>query len=234
MTDSEFSDFKMFDKAPYELPELRTFTEMAIGGIREVEKMYGPVFTVKYIEYALWFIAQKTGEEPPNDIKTLDKLVEYLISISDKYPTPYCACTYAQVKTENLFQGRAGAGTRVAARGITAPVFSNIYREERHFDVDDALSKIRQIGVTMKVIPSEMGYRKNEDQSVDILLPKCPFRDGCKSASEENLLRRLDSRATCVIGEGLCRYFKMLTGSEWDYDVLEFGKPHCIVRCFVV
>ncbi|MEM2985134.1 MAG: hypothetical protein QXL24_07925, partial [Candidatus Jordarchaeaceae archaeon] len=72
----------------YDIPEVRTFTELAMEGVREVEKMYGPVFTVKYIRYALWFIAQKIGEEPPQDVETIDQLKEYLISKADKYPTP--------------------------------------------------------------------------------------------------------------------------------------------------
>lgn len=230
----KISDFKIFEKAPYEIPDPRRFIELALKGLREVEKTYGPIFTVRFIKYALWFIAQKIGENPTQDIKTLDQLAEYLISISDKYLTPYCACTYAQVRTEYELQGRAGAGTRIEVMDISRNVAKVQDSKVKDFDVDDALLKGRQIGVAMKIIPSEMGYKKNEDGSVDILLPKCPFMDGCKLTFEEGFLKRPDERVRCNVSEGLCQYFKIFSGYEWDYDLLEFDKPHCITRLFMI
>jgi hypothetical protein len=40
--------FKMFEKAPYELPEVRSFIELAMRGVKEIEKVYGPVFITKW------------------------------------------------------------------------------------------------------------------------------------------------------------------------------------------
>nr|MDO8079164.1 hypothetical protein [Candidatus Freyarchaeota archaeon] len=234
MSDLKISDFKMFDKAPYELPDPRTQTGLAIKAAKEVEKTYGPVFSLRFIKHALWFIAQKTGEKTPQNIKTLDQLEEYLVSISNKYPTPYCATTYAQVKTENELQGQTGAGTRVEAMSISRNVVKVQESEVKDFDADDALLKGREIGVAMKILPSEMGYKKNEDGSVDIIFPKCPFMDGCELAFEEVLLKRPDGRTRCIIGEGVCQYFKIFSGHEWDYDLLEFDKPHCINRCYIL
>ncbi|MEM2135773.1 MAG: hypothetical protein QW261_13970 [Candidatus Jordarchaeaceae archaeon] len=133
-----------------------------------------------------------------------------------------------------MLQGRSGAGTRIEVRGITAPVFRGISWKEKNFDVEGALLKIRQMGIEMKVVPSEMGYKKNEDGSVDLLWPKCPLTDGCKLAFEEDLLKRMDGRVRCVVGEGLCRFLKLGTGYEWDYDLLEFDKPHCIQRYYML
>lgn len=223
----------MFEKASYELPDLNLFMDLAMKGIRENEKTYGPVYSVKLIGYALWFIAQKTGEKVPQDIKTLDQLEKYLLSVSDKYSTPYCALTYGQIKTESILQGQIGAGTHVESLRISKNILEAGKIKVKNFQIDDALLKIRQAGVAMKIVPSEMGYRKNSDESVDLLFSKCYLLDGCPSASEEDLLKRLDGGIRCGLGERLCRLFKLFTNYEWDYTLLEFNKPYCITRCYM-
>ncbi len=104
MTEIDLSEFKMFEKAPYEEPDPRVLTEFHISIAKEVEKEYGAIFTNRFIEFALQFLTQKTGEEPPQNIKTLDHLKEYLISKVDLYPRPYCAVVYAQFKVEHEAQ----------------------------------------------------------------------------------------------------------------------------------
>ena len=59
----KFSDFKMFEKTPYKLPNPTTYVEALITGIKEEEKTFGPAFALRFIKYALWFIAQKTEEK---------------------------------------------------------------------------------------------------------------------------------------------------------------------------
>ncbi|MEM3564265.1 MAG: hypothetical protein QXR19_13600, partial [Candidatus Jordarchaeaceae archaeon] len=213
-----------------ELPDVRPFLELSIRGTKEIERTYGPVFCTMFIKHALWFIAQKIGEKTPDDIKTLEQLAEYLISVSDKYPTSFCALTYAQIKTENILQGQTGAGTRVESMRITKNIVEEGNLDIKNLDLDSILSQIRQTGVAMKIVPPEMGYKKNEDGSVDIIWPKCYLLDGCTSAFKEGLLKRPDGRMRCGLGEALCRLFKMFTNIEWDYTLLEFNKPYCIHR----
>jgi hypothetical protein len=112
----EISDFKMFEKAPYEEPDSSVLTEAIIIGICGEEKIYGPVFTARVIKHALNFMAKK-GEKTPEDINSLDQLREYLISKSNKYP-PHSVAMYAQVKAENEFQGQIGAGTRLELMNV--------------------------------------------------------------------------------------------------------------------
>lgn len=93
------SDFKMFEKAPYEQPDTRAITELVMSGVKEEEKVYGPVFTIKVIGYALRLVSKYSGEAPPEDINTLDQLTEYLLSKKDKFP-PHWAVLWAQFVTE--------------------------------------------------------------------------------------------------------------------------------------
>jgi hypothetical protein len=85
----------------------------------------------------------------------------------------------------------------------------------------------------MKLSPKEFGYKKNEDGSLDIILPNCYYKEVCQQAFKENLLKRLNGKMHCSIGSTMCQYLKMVTSYEWDYDCLEFDKPHCITRCYM-
>lgn len=235
MAELKVSDFKMFEKAPYEEPDPRILTELIINGIRGEEKLYGPVFTVRVIKHSLWFISQKIGEKPTEDIKSLDQLKEYLLSKSGERH-PYGVAMYAQVKAENELQGQTGAGTRVEMMNMTKKAMEIAgNKAERNLDVDAIMLRVRQAGVTMKIIASEMGYRKNEDGSVDIIYPRCPFLEFCQLASDEGLLKRPDGGARCgVLGEFGCQLLKLYTGYEWDYERLEAYKPHCIVKLYMI
>ncbi len=224
----------MFEKPPYDIPPSRPITEIIINGVKEIEKTYGPVFTTRFIKHALEFEAQRIGEKPPEDIKTLNDLLEYLVSKSDKYPTPYCTTVYAQFKTENEFQGRTGAGTRIGHLGAARSMSETLSVKDRKVDVDGILSKFSQILVSMNLGPHEWGYKKNEDGSVDFIWPKCHYLDGCRAAYNEGLLKRPDGRLQCVAVIGICHYLKLSTGYEWDYEVLENYKPHCIARTYMI
>lgn len=234
MANINLSEFKLCEPAPYEQPDPKALTPLIIQTQRAVEKTYGPVFTLRFINYTLQCVAQKTGNETPNNIKTLDELGAYLISISDKYPTIYNLMTYAGAKTENDLQGRIGAGSRFGMIDVSRNIAkgSNLVKE-RNVNLDDIVSKFRQAIVAPKLSSREMGYRKNEDRSVDILWPNCNFSEGCKLAFDAGLLKRPDGRQSCSSGSFLTQFFKLATGYEWDYDVLESYKPYCIHRCYM-
>jgi len=104
MSEVDLSEFKMLEEAPYEEPDPLILTELYIRKAKEVEKDYGKIFTTRYIEFALQFLAEKIEEEPPQNIETLDKLKEYLISKTKVYPKPYCAAMYAQFKVNHEAQ----------------------------------------------------------------------------------------------------------------------------------
>jgi len=231
LAEHENSSFKMF-KAPYELPDARAVVGAQIVGIREQENLFGPAYTTRLIKYALQYEAKRIGEEPPEDIKTLDQLVEYLISKSDKYRTPNCVVMCAQLKAENDFQGQTGAATRVGEMGFHRGFVESRSGEEINVDLDEVISNLVQTAFEMKLGPKEFGYKTNEDGSLDLFFPNCYYKDGCRQSLDDNLLNRPDGRMQCSIGSTMCQYLKLVTGHEWDYDCLEFDKPHCIARCY--
>jgi hypothetical protein len=228
------SDFKMFEKTPYEQPDIRAITELVMRGVKEEEKVYGPAFTAKLISYALRLLSKYSGEAPPEDIKTLEQLTEYLLTKKDKFP-PHWALLWAQFVTEKKLEGARGAGTRFMNMGITKRVLeSDGDVRLKKIDIDHVLKTLHKTIVDMKVAPLEMGYKKNEDRSIDILYRNCYFSDACKLASEEGLLKRQDGRMACSIFGLVCHYLKIGTDYEWDYAITKFEKPICIAKCSMI
>ncbi|MGQ9723378.1 MAG: hypothetical protein ACUVXA_18900 [Candidatus Jordarchaeum sp.] len=233
----DLSEFKMFEKAPYDLPDPRASTEFLLKGIEEEAKIYGPVFTAKFVKYTLEFIAQKIGETTPENIETLDELIDYLVSISDRYPTPCAAIPYAQPKTEIEFQGQTGAGSTIEAISFAKGLKTerNANNDKQEFNIDELLKNIRDAATAIKFCPSECGYKKNIDGSIDIVFPNCPYKDGCLRAYHENLLKRPDGRLRCSPVATVCQYLAMFTNYVWDYDRLEpLYEPFCVARIYII
>nr|MDO8082148.1 hypothetical protein [Candidatus Freyarchaeota archaeon] len=234
MAELKISDFKMFEKIPTTEPELGSYTALAVQALGAEENIYGPVFTTRLIKHALRYIAQKFGEKTPEDIKTLSQLGEYLITLSEKHHTAYQTFLYAQFKTENEFQGQSGAAARIASVGFHKGTEKKPNVEERKVDLDNLLSTYRQTMIAMKVATQELGYKKNRDGSVDVIWPTCYFLDLCQSIFEEGLSKRPDGRLQCCHSLAMTQFFKLATGYDWDYDLLETYKPHCIARAYMI
>jgi hypothetical protein len=233
MTKLEISDFKMFENAPQEIPEPRALVEAVMMGIKEAEKFYGPVYTSLLIKSALEFVAEKIGEKSPKNIKDLSQLTEYLISVSNKYPIPANAILYGGIVAGNVLEGQLAAGVRVAATKATRSMAKSLGSEERKVDVDGIISQYRQATIAMKVAHRELGYKKNADESIDVLW-KCYFYDACQSAKDKDILKRADGGLQCGSCQFLCQLFKLITGYDCDYGLLELDKSHCLTRIYIL
>lgn len=229
----KLSDFKMLEKAPYELPDTKLLTDLVIEGYKSVEKTFGPVYTTNFIKHALRFVKRKVGEEPTQEIKTLDQLKEYLVSLADKYRFPYCAAVYAQFNVENFFEGRIGAASMEVGHTFTKDVEKADSIEDLNIDIDGILEKYRKDTIQTMMAHHEMGYRKNGDGSIHIIYPTCYLKEACKLAYEEGLAKRRDGTIQCGIMQYNCQYLKLVTGYNWDFKLVEYFEPHCVAHCFM-
>jgi hypothetical protein len=223
----------MFEKTPYEFPDPKLLTPLVISGYKAVEKTFGPVYAPNFIKYALQFIKQKIGEEPPKDIKTLDQLTDYLVSVSGKYPFPYCAADFAQFNVENLFEGKIGASSMEMGWSFAKDVKKGSLKD-RNIDIDSLLLRYRQETVSTKMAHHEMGYKKNEDDSVDVIYPNCFLKEACKPAFEAGLAKKHGGKIQCGITQYTCQWLGMVTGYNWDFELLEYFEPYCVVRCYIL
>lgn len=159
----------MLEKAPQEIPEPRALLDAFMMGLKESEKFYGPSYTSKTIKWSLEFIARKIGEKPPEDIKDLNQLVEYLISKSNKYSSPANAVYYANLRFETFLEGQVGVGTRVTSTSISRDWVKRPTSEKINVDIDGLASKYRKTLIDLGVATYEFGYKKNMDGSVGIM-----------------------------------------------------------------
>lgn len=228
--------YKMLEKAPYAQADPKACTELVFVGAKDVERLYGPAFTAEVIKYATKAVASKTGEEPPQDIKTLGQLTDYLVSVSGKLHTPpYFLAHWALYVTEKKLEGSLGAGYRMATRGQFSKVLSTDGNEKlSEMDLDRVLAKMRKLAVDMKVAPLEFGYRKNKDGSIEIFHGGCAYLEGCRMSQSDALLHRPDGRMSCGNSAFVVQFLKASTGCEWDHTIVEFGKSYCITRLFIV
>jgi hypothetical protein len=234
MAELKVSDFKMLEKPPYTKPNPKKILELAIKGAIEEEKMYGPVFRELYIKYALQYAAQKFGEAPKKDIKTLDQMLEFLVSISDRHPDALNAVVYGGSKAESDLQGMSGAAARVAMMGLSKNFVKAPSAKARNVDIDQLLATYQKILTQLEVANYEVGYRKNSDESVDVAWLNCHMKDACQLAYDEGALKRITGGLQCVACAGMLQILKLVSGYDWDYELLEFDKPHCTARIFMV
>ncbi|MEM3525960.1 MAG: hypothetical protein QXV37_00975 [Candidatus Jordarchaeaceae archaeon] len=224
----------MLEKPLYTHPNPKKLIELAIKGAIEEEKTYGPVFRDLYIKYALQYAAKKFGETPKGEIKTLDQILEFLVSISDRHPDALNAVVYSGSKAESELQGRSGAAARIGLMGLSKNLVREPSGKERNVDVDQLLATYQKTLLQLEVANCEVGYRKNSDESVDVIWPNCHMKDGCRMAYDEGALKRAIGGLQCLACAGMLQILKLLSGFDWDYELLEFDKPYCLARVFMV
>ncbi len=231
----DLSEFKMFEKAPYETIDEKVEMELITESTKEVEKIYGKVFTVKVIDYALRTVERITGKRPDVDIDTLDKLKEYLLSISKELPIPcYYVMFWAQYVAEKKLEGSLGVGYKISHTGIAkkAVELGGIELEQAA-NVEEALILLRKLTVKLKIAPIEFGYKVGDDGSLYLYHGGCAFFKGCKISMEKGVLQRPDGRITCGVTIVICQFLKSATKQEWDHALLEFNEKggYCIAKC---
>ncbi|MEM2145350.1 MAG: hypothetical protein QW279_08310, partial [Candidatus Jordarchaeaceae archaeon] len=203
--------FKMLERAPYEQPDTDTVMEVIIGGIKDEEKLYGPAFTSRIIKYTLQAVASQSGEEPPKDIENLERLKEYLLSKVEKlsFP-PYYILLWAEFVTAKKFEGSLGAGYRISYRGIVKKVaeYDDNVKLLQELDIDQLILKLHQLAIEKKVSPQEVGYKKNEDGSIDAIYGNCYFFNACQLAKNGGILQRSDGQILCGVSTFICQFLR--------------------------
>ena len=235
MSGFDLSEFKMFERAPYEKIDERAEMELVTSDAKDVEKIYGRVFTVKVIEYALKTVERLAGEKPGKEITSLDELKEYLLSISGKLPMPsYYVMFWAQYIADKKLEGALGAGYHVSHAGLAKKAMSSDgIKPEQASSVEEALALLRKLAVQLRIAPLEFGYKIGDDGRLYLYHAGCAFFDGCKMSIDKKVLHRPDGRVTCGVTVFVCQFLKSSTKQEWDHTLLEFNEKgkYCIVQC---
>lgn len=223
--------FIMLEKGESELPDMKSFLDLFVKGLKEEERVYGDVLISMIIKYILRAVTKLTGESPTEDIKTLDDVAAYLLSKSDKVRPDYIII-WAQFVTINKLEGALGVGEHILDMGISKFIIEKMGNHLVGLDVDSVILAARDIMLKMKIAPIEMGYRKNNEENVDIIYKNCYLHDGCQLSIKTGLSKRPDGRMVCGFSACICKLLEKATGKKWDYTVTFFEKPLCIFNCF--
>lgn len=225
--------FVMLEKGESELPDMKSFLDVFLSGLKEEAKIYGDVLTSMIIKYVLRAVAKLTGEPPAGEIKSLEDVASYLLSKSGRIRPDYIII-WAHFVTVNKMEGALGVGEHVLDMGISNYIKGKMGNQLVGFDVDSVILAARDMMLKMRIAPIEMGYRKNGDGSVDLFYRNCYLHEGCQMSAETGLSKRADGRMVCGFSACLCKLFEKATGEKWDYTVTLFEKPVCIVHCFKI
>ncbi len=92
VVDTKPSDYILFETGPFKESDLASYIALVTSAIGEEAKTSGPLFTVRFNKNTSRYLATKFGVEVSEDIKTLEQLAKYIISISEKHKEAKRSC----------------------------------------------------------------------------------------------------------------------------------------------
>ena len=217
-------------------PDAQMTVFFSKSAVQEMDKVYGPIFTRMVSENALKFEAEKLNEKPPENIRGLDQVTDYILANLNRYSRGYCAIFFGIAKTEKNLQGSIGAGGRRAAFNAMKAIIESsgllnsvIGTTE---DTLEALAKYMEMANAAKLTLS-MRLNREENNDVTLVVPNCPYKDACRTYPKEGI-SRLVGGSECTNLTCLTVVSEIITKKHMDYRLGEFDKPECKGRIFEV
>jgi hypothetical protein len=217
-------------------PDSQTIVLVGKTAVEETAKLYGPIFTRMASEYALKFEAEKLKERPPENIRDLEAVTNYIIANLGRYPQGYNSLIYGIGKADSKLQGSTGIGARRAAYSAIKSILESsgllnsiIGTTE---DAFEAIYKAEELNKEIKTaVPAR--YIRGENNQVIVIVPNCYYKDACNAFVKEGISR--------IVGGSECIYLivtnaeaEIITKKQFDYRIDEFGKSECRGRIFEV
>ncbi|MFB0563030.1 MAG: hypothetical protein ACETWM_17665 [Candidatus Lokiarchaeia archaeon] len=217
-------------------PDSQTIVLVGKTAVEETAKLYGPIFTRMVSVYALQFEAEKLKERPPENIRDLEAVTNYIIANLDRYPRGYNSLIYGIGKADSKLQGSTGIGARRAAYSAIKSILESsgllnsiIGTTE---DAFEAIYKAEELNKEIKTaVPAR--YIRGENNQVIVIVPNCSYKDACNAFVNEGISR--------IVGGAECIYLivtnaeaEIITKKQLDYKIEEFGKSECRGRIFEV
>ena len=217
-------------------PDSQTIVLVGKTAVEETAKLYGPIFTRMVSVYALQFEAEKLKERPPENIRDLEAVTNYILANLGRYPRGYNSLIYGIGKADSKLQGSTGIGARRAAYSAIKSILESsgllnsiIGTTE---DAFEAIYKAEELNKEIKTaVPAR--YIRGENNQVIVIVPNCCYKDACNAFVNEGISR--------LVGGSECIYLivtnaeaEIITKKQLDYKIEEFGKSECRGRIFEV
>lgn len=210
------------------VPDINTSLMVSKTTTEAVARMFGPVFTKNTIKYTLEFEAEKLGENPPENIETLEGAVEYIQKNIDRYPDGVCSIVYGMAKSERMLEGYSASGSkRMAFNAVKKVMEESGMLSSLQGSTDqifDAIVKFHELNSLLKVIPPNRFVR--EENGAKMIVKNCTCKDACRKLAQEDFSRIVGGKE-CIILINHCAAAEIITGKRCDYTLEKFDQPTC-------
>ncbi|WXG44943.1 MAG: hypothetical protein WED04_13090 [Promethearchaeati archaeon SRVP18_Atabeyarchaeia-1] len=216
-------------------PDLRILMPAMLDSVKQLEKIYGPVFSKMTVRFAVEFEAKKIGDQAPPAIETLQDCAKYIMQNTDKYPDGISSIVYGSCKAENALQGGIGSGGRTSTKQGMKEINVQTGAASAYSKTANTTEVCRMqldLAKKMGIMVGETQLSGDEN-SVTVAYERCRFADACKAILQEGI-RRVGGGLECTNARAGTSSIELATGLAHDFDVVTFDPPHCVFRIFKV
>ncbi|MEM3587029.1 MAG: hypothetical protein QXO71_06885, partial [Candidatus Jordarchaeaceae archaeon] len=152
---------------------------LAKAAIEEIANIYGPAFTRLASEYALEFEAKMLNEKPPENIKGLNAVTNYIIANLNRYPRGQCSMVYGLNKAESKLQGFSSSGARRGAYKAMKVMFEKTGLLNKLIGTtENAYEALKMLPVKEMRQVTRYHYIRGEGKNeVTAIYSNCPAKD---------------------------------------------------------
>jgi len=206
------------------------------GAVKVIDSLFGPAFTRMISRYALEFESQKTGEEPPENILSVDEVINYLKERRERYPKFYNSLIYGIAKTEKMFEGSTASGAKNLASNAIKKMIEEVGLlnevKGKIPNIYEALMRFIEITKSLKAA-SPQRIVKESEKVILLEMEGCPWKDACEAMEREGITR-LTGDPECVVLIANSAGVSLVSGKPVDYKLEIFNEPNCKGRIFEI
>ncbi|WXG42051.1 MAG: hypothetical protein WED07_15030 [Candidatus Freyarchaeum deiterrae] len=219
------------------------------GSILETAKIYGPIYTRMVSEHALEFESRMLKEEPPENVRGLEEVTNYIVANLNRYPRGHCSLVYGIGKAESKLQGYAGSsGSRRAAYGgirnmleAAGLLNSLIGATEDVLEANKAYDAKLKDAVAAKALSTikagqvqRVRYIRVEGKNeVNAVVSNCVYKETCLAFVDEGISRMVGGLQCIILMLGNA-VTEIITRKHFDYALDQFDEPDCRGRIWEV
>ena len=182
-----------------------------------ISSVFGQSYLKLLVDFAKQFEANKLGELPPEGIENIDDVVNYIVRNLDRYPQGYCALVYGNAKADSEIEGATGAAWKHSGMNALELLMKPSGLLEEPLPLKKALEKSQEFAKSINMA-AQLQFIEESEDTVSIIIEKCPFADSCEAFEEEGI-SRITGRTECANLVCYTAAAQLITRKQCDYSI---------------